>query len=826
MCAMPLPHIRDGRAPEVEHLLSRGHPKSFLPIPSAGSASSRPGAIAGAALCSALCLALACAVADAATLTSDPTDLPFQFVELCPRGTRALDERIADLDGDSVDEVVTARAFNDGQGYYLCLNRVDPTAWTALRQLNSPYIIRLAGIADVDSGDTPEIFQVGLRPDGVLSVDVLGVGVRGNSADCTLRGSFEIDVSEWLWKENVWNGSFATHLPIDEDGDGLHETIVFSISGGMSERPRGIGVADWTSGETRWFLPVGAAPTHILEFEDLTGNGILDIVFAMGAPCNVVFEKNSVDTLSYVAAATLTGELLWIREVGGPSSGPCFTVADVDGDGTAEVLTGLQHGRETVSDYHALSLWNGRDGEPLANWSNGHPVNSVAVLSSEEGGRIFAAMGDGVLRSFRLVRGELEIVREMDCGSAVVSLSVVSPDPLESKSLIAATSDGLFVLFDADLRPLALFDSEVPGRGGKSGRDMRFAVGGRGILARTEDALFCLGLTRTPLDPWPIVLLGLCGLVCGAACVPSVRRTSLASLRRALTPPSDRAEAADELLDGLTTAGHGKLAVTSTLRRLCKQTAMSSGLEGPAPAELQERWRSAVRDALEVGVTSLDGVVLMARKMGLAPSIVARLRADLDRARKLLRSVPEHVPTGADASGLSERLEPLLESLENHLAELKASARRYVSAELVAELRRVMEAHRSDMLSAGIELQAPAVTNVEGVRVYGTRLEVCFVMDNLLSNAIEAVRNAAVRRIELSVCRDGDMVSVRVSDSGVGIPEELRDDVFKVGVSSRPGGGHGLPRSRELLKKRGGDIVLVRSTVGEGTEFAVRFEVV
>ncbi|MCK4510260.1 ATP-binding protein, partial [bacterium] len=127
--------------------------------------------------------------------------------------------------------------------------------------------------------------------------------------------------------------------------------------------------------------------------------------------------------------------------------------------------------------------------------------------------------------------------------------------------------------------------------------------------------------------------------------------------------------------------------------------------------------------------------------------------------------------------------------------------------------------------SAGIELQAPAVTNIEGMRVFGTRLEVCFVLDNLLSNAIEAVGNAAQRRIELSVRRDGDRVAVSVSDTGGGIPGELWEEVFKAGVSSRAGGGHGLPRSRELLKKRGGDIVLVRSTPGEGTEFVVHFQV-
>jgi signal transduction histidine kinase len=45
-------------------------------------------------------------------------------------------------------------------------------------------------------------------------------------------------------------------------------------------------------------------------------------------------------------------------------------------------------------------------------------------------------------------------------------------------------------------------------------------------------------------------------------------------------------------------------------------------------------------------------------------------------------------------------------------------------------------------------------------------------------------------------------------------------------VSEKPGGGSGLPASREILEKRGGGLRLVMSAPGEGTVFEVRLLIV
>ena len=44
-------------------------------------------------------------------------------------------------------------------------------------------------------------------------------------------------------------------------------------------------------------------------------------------------------------------------------------------------------------------------------------------------------------------------------------------------------------------------------------------------------------------------------------------------------------------------------------------------------------------------------------------------------------------------------------------------------------------------------------------------------------------------------------------------------------MSDRPGGGSGLPHSREMIERRGGELVLERAAPGEGATFAVRLRV-
>jgi PAS domain S-box-containing protein len=108
-----------------------------------------------------------------------------------------------------------------------------------------------------------------------------------------------------------------------------------------------------------------------------------------------------------------------------------------------------------------------------------------------------------------------------------------------------------------------------------------------------------------------------------------------------------------------------------------------------------------------------------------------------------------------------------------------------------------------------------------------TRVRQCLF--NLLSNAAKFTDKG---RITLSVSRetagDGDWVTFRVSDTGIGMTPEQLEKLFQAftqadaSTTRKYGGtGLGLAISRRLCRMMGGDIA-VESTAGQGTTFTIR----
>jgi signal transduction histidine kinase len=99
------------------------------------------------------------------------------------------------------------------------------------------------------------------------------------------------------------------------------------------------------------------------------------------------------------------------------------------------------------------------------------------------------------------------------------------------------------------------------------------------------------------------------------------------------------------------------------------------------------------------------------------------------------------------------------------------------------------------------------------------------VLSNLIANAVEACRNDGRRerhRITVSCRLQNSTLLIKVSDNGTGIPEEVKQNLFKKFYSTKgsKGTGLGLVVTRKIIEEHGGAI-RVESTDGEGTTFFV-----
>jgi len=182
-----------------------------------------------------------------------------------------------------------------------------------------------------------------------------------------------------------------------------------------------------------------------------------------------------------------------------------------------------------------------------------------------------------------------------------------------------------------------------------------------------------------------------------------------------------------------------------------------------------------------------------------------------ERGRKLLAGAVERV------DGLLEIVNDLLELAKMREGRARAPWTREVNVnQLLADLFDALEPYAEDR---GVRL----VPDFEGVAIldWGIPPDLVYAFENLMQNAIKYSHRGGEVTVRLRVA-DGTL-TVRVEDHGIGIPEELVEDVLLEFVRAPnakkhapEGTGLGLAIAREAVEAHGGTLVL-ESREGEGT---------
>jgi len=108
------------------------------------------------------------------------------------------------------------------------------------------------------------------------------------------------------------------------------------------------------------------------------------------------------------------------------------------------------------------------------------------------------------------------------------------------------------------------------------------------------------------------------------------------------------------------------------------------------------------------------------------------------------------------------------------------------------------------------------------------------VILNMIINAAHAIADVVGKdsgekgTITVATRRDGDWAEIRISDTGIGIPEEIRSKIFDPFFTTKDvgqGTGQGLAIAHATVVKKHGGEFNVESEPGRGTTFVIRLPI-
>lgn len=187
----------------------------------------------------------------------------------------------------------------------------------------------------------------------------------------------------------------------------------------------------------------------------------------------------------------------------------------------------------------------------------------------------------------------------------------------------------------------------------------------------------------------------------------------------------------------------------------------------------------------------------------------------------LLKEELASTPECRDKEEINESIESLEQNIayiNKIVADLQDYARpinpEYVTVSFSDVLQRIFENIKiPDTIKLSIH-----VSHLEKIKTDPLLLQRSIA--NLVNNAIQAMPNGGV--LEVTGTREGSKTTITVSDTGVGIPEEVKNHLFKPMMTTKSKGqGFGLAVSKRLIEAMKGSIGF-ESEEGKGTKFTIK----
>ena len=211
--------------------------------------------------------------------------------------------------------------------------------------------------------------------------------------------------------------------------------------------------------------------------------------------------------------------------------------------------------------------------------------------------------------------------------------------------------------------------------------------------------------------------------------------------------------------------------------------------------------------------------------------------ADLGSILNLIEIQKEAIKNGDNDNGeayldITERIAQDMQLTINGMIELiQVKSERFqlktTNTNITQLVKHIVQNYRFDLEHKGIELHTSLPDHDIFVKLDDVKFRI--IIQNLISNAIKFTHKGG--KITVSLERHEENIEIKITDTGIGIPEDKQEQIFdeftvmkRKGTKGEKSVGIGLSIVKKIIEVHNGTIDVV-SNPGEGTTFIVKLPV-
>lgn len=215
--------------------------------------------------------------------------------------------------------------------------------------------------------------------------------------------------------------------------------------------------------------------------------------------------------------------------------------------------------------------------------------------------------------------------------------------------------------------------------------------------------------------------------------------------------------------------------------------------------------------------------LVQAEKLATAGRLTASIAHEVNNPLQSVRNCL-HLATRGDISDemrekyidlTKQELDRLMSTVQRMLDFYRPSAE-FREVQVLDLLEHVLDLMGQQLRERGVRVTTAWPASLPAVMAISNQVEQVFI--NLILNAFDAMPEGG--DLSISIAQKKKQIEILFTDSGPGVPEEMRETIFEPFISSKGGSGLGLPVSYDIMTAHGGRLDLLRNQ-GAGASFRV-----